>query len=69
MKVFCVITVARQVEGEMVSIRFEKAFKSVSKAEAYAKTLATNYTENIQTQYGPIQFMCERGIHEFLVEE
>lgn len=69
MKIFFVVTVARQVEGEMVSIRFEKAFTSAAKADEYAKTLSKTYTENVPTPYGNVEFVAERGIHEILLEE
>ncbi len=69
MKVFFVVTVARQVEGEMISIRFDKAFTQASKADQFSKDLAKTFTETIQTPHGPLQFVCERGVHEVEVEE
>jgi len=70
MKVFFVVTVARQVEGEIVSVRFEKAFTTATKADAYVKTLAKTSTETITVPgQGPVQFVCERGTHEIDVEE
>ena len=69
MKVFVVVTVARQVEGDMLSIRFEKAFAQASKADEYAKNLARTYTENVTTPDGMIQFVCQRGVHEIEIEE
>lgn len=69
-KVFFVVTIARQTEGEVVSVRFEKAFTTASKADAYAKTLAKTFTETINVpNYGPVQFVCERGVHDIDVEE
>ena len=69
-KVFCVVTIARQTEGEVVSVRFEKAFTTASKADEYAKTLAKTFTETINVpNYGPVQFVCERGVHDIDVEE
>jgi len=70
MKVFFVVTIARQVEGEMLSVRFEKVFTQASKADAYAKGLAKSFTETITVPgVGPVQFVCERGVHESEVEE
>jgi len=68
-KVFCVATVGRQMEGEMITIRFEKAFTQASKADEYAKTLSQSYTEMIDTPHGSVQFVCQRSVHEVEVEE
>jgi len=68
-KVFAIISVARQTEGEYVVIKVEKAFTKASKADAYAKKLATTYTETIQTASGPVPCVCERGVFEMDVEE
>ena len=64
MLIYCVTTVGRQLEGEMVSIRFEKAFKSKTKAEEFAKDLAKVYTQDVNTPTGPVQFVLERGIQD-----
>jgi acetamidase/formamidase len=69
MKIYCVTTVGRQVEGDMVSIRFEQAFKAKIKAEAFAKDLTKVYTENVNTPTGPVQFVLERGIQEVEFDE
>lgn len=64
MTIFVITTVGRQTEGEMISVRFEKAFSDRVKAENYVKQLTKNYVENVPTPNGVIQFVCERGIHE-----
>ena len=69
MKAFAVISVARQVEGEYVVVKVDKAFLKASKADEYAKKLAVNYTETIQTATGPVQCVCERGVFEMDIEE
>ena len=69
MKVFAVLSVARQVEGEYVVVKMEKGFLQASKADEYAKSLARNYSESIPTGSGPIQCVCERGVFEIDVEE
>jgi hypothetical protein len=61
MKVFAIISVARQVEGEYVVVKVDKAFAKASKADEHAKKLASTYTETIQTKSGPVQCVCERG--------
>lgn len=69
MKVFAIMTVARQIDGEFILIKPEKAFKQASKADEYAKTVTKSYVEVIQTPHGGIQCSCERGIFELEVEE
>ncbi len=70
MKVFFVVTIARQVEGEIVSIRFDKAFSSQAKADEYAKSLSKTFKEMITVpDYGPVEFHCERGVHDIELED
>jgi hypothetical protein len=69
MKVFAVITVARQVEGEYIAIKPEKAFTKASQADEYSKNLAKKFAENVTTPVGIIQCLCERGVIEIDVEE
>jgi len=67
--IWVVTTVGRQIEGDIVSIRFEKAFKSKVKSEAFVKDLTKVYTETVNTNTGPVQFVLERGIQEVDLEE
>lgn len=69
MKVFFVVTVARQIEGEIISVTFEKCFSDQDKAESYYKKLRQEPIKTIQTETGPIQFACERRIHEIELDE
>lgn len=69
MKVFAIISVARQVDGEFVIVKAEKAFKQASKADEYAKGLAKRYAESIPTPSGSIACICERGVFELDVDE
>ena len=69
MLIYCVTTVGRQVEGDIVSIRFEQAFKSKVKAEVFSKDLAKVYTESVNTPTGSVQFVLERGIQEVELDE
>jgi len=69
MKVFAIISIARQVDGEYVVVKAEKAFKQASKADEYAKSLAKRYTESIPTPSGPMACICERGVFELDVDE
>jgi hypothetical protein len=69
MKAFAVISVARQVDGEYVVVKVEKAFKSATKAEDFTRNLSRQYTESIATPAGPMQCVCERGVFEIDVED
>lgn len=69
MKVFAVVSVARQVDGEYCVVKVEKAFKKASKADEYANSLARRYTESIPTPSGPMACVCERGVFEIDVDE
>jgi hypothetical protein len=69
MKVFAIISIARQVQGEYVICKVEKAFTSSVKAGEYANSLARQYAETIQTASGPLQCVCERGVFEIEVTE
>lgn len=69
MKVFAVISVARQCDGEYVVVKTEKAFLQASKADEYAKGLSKRYAESISTPSGPIACICERGVFEIDVDE
>lgn len=69
MKVFAIISLARQVDGEYCVVKVEKAFKSSTKAGDYANTLARQYAETINTPSGPMKCVCERGVFEIDVDE
>lgn len=69
MKVFAVVSVGRQIEGEQICIRFDKTFTSATKAEAFLKELLKTTTEMVQTPYGAMSFMVERSLYELDVEE
>jgi hypothetical protein len=70
MKIFAVISVARQVDGEYCLVKVDKAFKSSSLAENFVKDLSKKYAETVVTPNGiSIECVCERGIFEIDVEE
>ena len=70
MKIFAIITVARQLQGELVFVKPEKAFKQASQADAYVKDLSKAHTESIKGPNGNnIECYCERGVFEIDVEE
>lgn len=77
MNLYAVITVARQIDGEYVFIKTEKAFRSAEKADMLLKSLKNNYVtaegkwkpQLISTQNGEAQCQCEVGIFELEVED
>jgi predicted double-glycine peptidase len=76
-RIFCVITVARQINGEYVFIRTEKAFKQAGKADSHLKELKKKYAGedgkikpiSLSTPNGEAECFCEVGAFEIEVEE
>lgn len=70
MKAFALISVARQVDGEYVIVKVEKAFSTREKADQVARDLAYRYHENIPMPDGTsLSCVCERGVFEIDIEE
>jgi hypothetical protein len=74
MNVFVVVTVARQVEGDYIAIKFEKAFSQASKADTYMAQNQKVWTENLMIDDAmghkvSMDCLCERGVHQLEVEE
>ena len=75
MTVFAVITIARQVQGEYIFVKTEKAFKSAGKADAYLQKLKKQFTTldgkvklvKIATPQGDAECFCEVGAFEIEV--
>jgi hypothetical protein len=71
-KIFCVITVARQIDGEYIFIRTEKAFKDAAKADDLLKKIKNDYVtpegkwkpQLISTPNGEATCQCEAGVFE-----
>lgn len=76
-KLFAVVTVARQVEGEYVFVKTERAFKSAQKADALLKGLKLQYVtpdgrwkpQQVSTPQGDAVCMCEAGVFEIEVDD
>ena len=76
MKVYAVMVIARQVEGEYVFVRSEKAFTETSKAEAHLKSLKATFSTPagkvkpimINTPQGQAECFCEAGVFELDVD-
>lgn len=73
-KVFAVFSVARQINGDVIFIRPEKAFKKASKADKYYSELHSQLSEEdgsykpvtINSESGPISCMIE--LSKFVIE-
>jgi hypothetical protein len=76
-KIYAVITVARQIDGEYVFIKTEKAFKSAEKADLLLKSLKKQFVDNegkwkpqlISTSNGEAKCQCEVGVFELEIDE
>lgn len=76
-KIFCVITVARQVDGEYVFIKTEKGFRKASSADVLLTKLKKDYTTadgkfkpvEISTPQGNAVCQCEVGAFELEIED
>lgn len=70
MKIYVIANVARQINGEFIFVRIEKAFKESKKAEDYLKSVEVYYKDLVQNSSGfSIECMCSRGIFDVEVEE
>jgi hypothetical protein len=69
MKIFVIINVARQLNGDMVFVKIEKAFISALKAQEYFEKIENNTTELVQNSSGfSVECNCLRSIYEIDVE-
>jgi capsular polysaccharide biosynthesis protein len=73
-----VLTVARQIEGEIVMVRAEKAFRDPAKAASLAKELREKFADKdgrqkpitVNTQEGQsVDCYCEAGIFDIELED
>ncbi len=77
MKLFVVVSVARQVEGEYIAIRAEKGFAKEEKAHVYLKELKKTFVTDsgspkitkLSTPQGEMECMCEAGAFEVEIED
>lgn len=69
MKVFAIINVARQINGDMVFVKIEKAFQSANKAQEYLNSIKDNNNEIIQNSSGfSIECSSLKSLYEIDVE-
>lgn len=69
MKIYLIISIARQVDGEYCMVKTEKAFRDQSKANNFVESLSKRYAESIETPNGLIECVCERGVFEVDIED
>lgn len=71
-KIYAVISVCRQVEGEYVFIKTDKAFTSAQKADSLIKTMKSQFVtadgkwkpQVVSTSQGDATCQCEAGVFE-----
>jgi len=68
MKIFLAMVTARQVEGDMVWIKVEKAHVQASEIDTYIKANVGRYLESFNSEFGPVQCECTRGVMEVELE-
>ncbi len=68
MKIFLAVVTARQIEGDMIWVRVEKANTSASIIDEYVKKTG-RYLSSFDTEFGPIQCECTVGAIEVELEE
>ena len=70
MKIFAIMNVARQINGDMVFVKVEKAYKSITQAQDYLGKQQEKTNELIQNSSGfSIECSCLKSLYEIEVEE
>jgi hypothetical protein len=76
MKIYAVITVARQINGDIVFIKTEKGFQQAGKADELVKKLNNDFKAGdkfkpmkFSSEYGEVECFCTAGGFEIEVEE
>lgn len=70
MTAFVIINVARQINGEYVFVKAEKAFKEKENAEKYFKSLNKSNKQLIPLNSGhSIECFCEYSIFDIELED
>lgn len=69
MKIYIVVNVARQINGEFIFVKVEKAFKESKKAEEFISSAENPYKDLVQNSSGfSVECMCSRGIFDIEIE-
>lgn len=76
MKIYIVFTIARQIEGEYVFVKTERAFHTQEQANDLLHVLKAQYAKdgkaipvNIATEHGDVVCFCETGAAEVELDE
>jgi hypothetical protein len=76
MRIFAVITVARQIGGEYVFVKTERGFHQAKDADVLLRELKEQYTLDgrarpitVSTPQGEAQCMCEAGVFEIEIDD
>jgi hypothetical protein len=76
MNIYIVFTVARQVEGEYVFVKTERAFATQEKANELMHVLKAQYSKDgkavpitLSTEHGEVVCLCEIGAAEVELEQ
>lgn len=75
-KFYAVFLVARQIGGEYIFIRSEKAFTTPEKATNHLENLKSQYVKDdknvpvkLMTPNGEVECLCEIGVFDIIIEE
>jgi len=70
MKIFAIVNVARQINGDMVFVKIEKAYKNANKAEEFLGQVPQKSNELIENSSGfSLECSCLRSLYEIDVED
>jgi hypothetical protein len=77
MKIYVVFIAARQINGEYIAIKTEKAFKTSAEAEAMLKKMKpslvmpdnTPRAMKVSTPFGELECQAEIAVHEVELQE
>lgn len=67
MKIFLAVTTARQIEGDMIWVRVDKAHIRASEIDQFVKGSANSITD-FTTEFGPVKCLCTSGVMEVELE-
>jgi len=68
MKAFLAINVARQIEGDMIFVKVEKANTKATEIDKYIANNARQHLETMSTEFGPVECQCTRSSMEIDIE-
>jgi len=69
MKIYACITVAQEIDGKNLMIRFDKVTTKKDDLEKYVANNKSAWVEKMGSPQGMIDFACERHPHEIEVED